>query len=325
MFNKPILFLIFNRPETTSLVFEQIRKIKPKYLYVAADGPRNNIPWENEICAEVKNIVLSNIDWECGVKTLFREENLGCGQAISQAITWFFENVEEGIILEDDCLPDKSFFIYCEQLLEKYKHNDNIISIGGTNLGYRFTNDHSYSYSRFMNMWGWATWRRASQLIDYNMDNWKKIKFKSSFLYTKLHTKGSLDIKWVNFWKNCFDLTSTGKIDTWDYQWIFSQLYTKKISIFPSKNLIKNIGFSDNATHTIDPDHPIASLELQTLQFPLMHPYSVIIDLYYEEEYVKKIWFSHKKESLVRIVKTKLLYIPIVSLVNRYFKNISLK
>ena len=186
MFNNPILFLIFNRPETTAPVFEQIKKIQPKYLYVAADGPRSNRPGEDELCKASKAIVLEGIDWDCEVKTLLRGKNMGCKRAVSDAINWFFENVEQGIILEDDCLPDESFFYYCEQLLEKYKYDNSIISIGGTNLGYHFENNDSYAYSKFMNMWGWATWRRCVPLVDYKMNKWKNMRFKNWFLQKKI-------------------------------------------------------------------------------------------------------------------------------------------
>ncbi len=322
MFNTPILFLIFNRPETTAPVFEQIKKLQPKYLFVAADGPRNNRPGEAEECSAARTIVLEGIDWDCEVKTFLRDENAGCRKAVSEAIVWFFEQVEQGIILEDDCLPDQSFFSYCEQLLERYKQDSTIISIGGTNLGYDFGNDDSYGFSRFMNMWGWATWRRSATMIDYNMAKWKKLTFKKLFLFGRLRDGKSLDINWINYWKNYFDITASGKLNTWDYQWIFAQQYFKKISIFPAHNLVKNIGFTEKATHTAYPDHPIASLPLQTLPFPLQHPAKNEVDKIYEDDYLKKIWFGHQKESVFSIVKTKLLYIPAVARLNNYFKNI---
>jgi hypothetical protein len=323
MFTTPILFLVFNRPDNTRKVFEQIRKIQPAYLYIAADGSRKDKPGEDKLCAEVRNILLSNIDWECEVKTLFRDENLGCGKAVSQAITWFFENVEEGIILEDDCLPDQSFFYYCDELLEKFRFNENVISIGGTNFNYRHEIDQSYNFSGYMNMWGWATWKRNIPLVDYEMNSWKKIKFKYPFLLSRLHRRGSLDIRWLSIWRNLFDLTSSGKIDTWDYQWIYAQLYNKKISIFPSRNLINNIGFSDNATHTKESDHPITKVELQKLHFPLKHPNKLEIDYHYEEEYIKTFWFNHKNRTLLWILKTKILSVPIIYRLYSYRKNIS--
>lgn len=321
MFNTPILLLIFNRPETTVSVFEKIKKLKPARLFVAADGPRKDKPGETEECTLAREIVMEGINWPCEIKTLFREENAGCKTAVSQAINWFFSEVEQGIILEDDCVPDESFFYFCETLLEKYKDDSTIISIGGTNLGYTFSDDRSYGFSQFMNMWGWATWRRSAIMIDYNMEKWKKLSFKKLFLFSRLRDGKSLDINWINYWKNYFDITSSGKLNTWDYQWIFAQQYFKKMSIFPAHNLVKNIGFTEKATHTAYPDHPIASLPLQTLKFPLQHPAKNEVDKTYENDYLKKIWFGHQKESVFSIVKTKLLYIPVVARLNNYFKN----
>ena len=162
-----------------------IRKVAPKNLYLAADGPRQDREGETELCNRVREII-SNIDWPCNVKTLFREKNVGCREAVSEAINWFFGQEEQGIILEDDCLPDVTFFPFCEQLLEKYKDDERVISIGGTNLGYRFPDESSYGFSRFMNMWGWATWRRSAILVDYEMKRWKKMAWKRLFLQRKL-------------------------------------------------------------------------------------------------------------------------------------------
>ena len=325
MLNTPVLLLIFNRPETTAAVFEQIKQIRPKYLFVAADGARKAKEGEAALCEAVRKIVLQGIDWPCEVATLFRDENIGCKNAVSQAINWFFTKVDKGIILEDDCVPDESFFYFCEELLEKYKDDSTIISIGGTNLGYTFANDSSYGFSRIMNMWGWATWRRSAKMIDYDMRKWKQLPFKKLFLFSRIWDGKSLDINWINYWKNYFNITSSGKLNTWDYQWIFAQQYFKMLSIFPAHNLVKNIGFTENATHTVYPDHPIASLPLQTLEFPLMHPDKKEIDKVYEIDFLKKIWFGHTKESLYSIAKTNLLYIPFVARINQYFKSVDKK
>ena len=321
MCNTPLLFLIFNRPDTTALVFEQIRKLEPKYLFLAADGPRNDKPGEADLCKASRDIVLKGIDWECEVKTLLREKNAGCKKAVSGAINWFFEIVESGIILEDDCVPDQSFFPYCEELLDRYKDDEDIIAIGGTNLGYTLKNKDSYAFARFMNIWGWATWRRAARLVDYDMKKWKGKQFKSLFLQKTIQPHYfSVDPNWINYWKNHFNLTSSGTINTWDYQWIFTQLQHKKMAIFPSLNLIKNIGFTEQATHTVYPDHPIAKLTLQTLPFPLIHPHKKELDGGYEEDCLKKVWFGYQREPIFKIIKTRLLYLPIIEKANRVVK-----
>jgi hypothetical protein len=321
MFSTPILFLVFNRPEETRLVFEVIRKLEPKCLYIAADGPRLNRAGENELCDEVQTIV-AQVDWVCEVKKLFRDKNVGCKKAVSEAITWFFENVEQGIILEDDCLPDSSFFPYCEELLERYKDDESIISIGGTNLGYTFSGDHSYAFSRFMNMWGWATWRRSAKLVDYDMGKWKNMRFKNVFLHCKLQDNlFSLDYNWIKFWKNYFNLTLLGKIDTWDYQWIFTQLYFNKKAVFPAQNLVKNIGFTENATHTIFPDHPITQLNIQSIVLPIKHPDKINIDLHYEKKCIKKVWFSYKNESFFNIVRSDILNSSVMVNIKNFLKS----
>ena len=156
-----VLFIIFNRPETTQRVFDAIRLAKPTRLYIAADGPRENKTGEKELCEQARKIA-QNVDWDCEVKTLFQKENLGCGKAVSHAISWFFENEDMGIILEDDCLPHQSFFKYCEELLEKYKNNDRIGIISGNNFQKkRKIGSFSYYFSDIVNIWGWATWARS--------------------------------------------------------------------------------------------------------------------------------------------------------------------
>ncbi|MDB5280353.1 MAG: nucleotide-diphospho-sugar transferase [Ferruginibacter sp.] len=307
MFETPILLLVFNRPQETSIVFEAIRKIKPAHLYIAADGPRKEKGGEKELCDAVQEIV-HNIDWKCSVKTLIRDTNLGCRKAVSEAIAWFFTEVEQGIILEDDCLPDESFFYYCEELLEKYKDDERIISIGGTNLGYTFKEEQSFGFSKFMNMWGWATWRRASILVDYKLETWKNTFLKKLFLQRKLQDNlFDVDYNWIKYWNNYFTLTAAGKIDTWDYQWIFTQLYYNKLSVFPAKNLVKNIGFSGSATHTFHPGHPVSELQLSPISFPLKIPPAISVDMEYENDFIKKIWFSYRRDSLYRILRSDFL------------------
>ncbi len=299
--------LVFNRPAETRLVFETIRKAAPAYLYIAADGARRDKAGEQQLCDKVRTIV-QDVDWACEVKTLFRTENIGCRQAVSEAITWFFSFVEEGIILEDDCLPDHSFFPYCQELLEKYKYNDKIMTIGGTNLGYHIPGNESIGFTKFMNMWGWATWRRSVHLVDYNMPLWKALTFKQLFLHRKLQNNlFDIDYNWIKYWSGYFRNTADGKIDTWDYQWIFTELYYNKLSVFPCQNLVKNIGFSNNATHTIHEYHPVQDLALSSLNFPIRFPETIEADQVYEDNYVKKLWFFYKKESLYSITRSRVL------------------
>ena len=322
MLRTPILFLIFNRPDETQKVFEEVRNVKPLQLFIAADGPRKGREGEDFLCSETRKIVLSKIDWQCEVKTLFREENLGCGKAVSQAINWFFDHVESGIILEDDCLSNASFFCYCEELLERYKYDERIISISGSNFGYQLENGTSYGFARFMNMWGWATWKRSAVLVDYEMKIWRRTYFKFNFLFSKLRASGNIDIRWINYWKNLFNITAAGELDTWDYQWIFEQLKNGKLSIFPAKNLVENIGFSANGTHTKEENTIIQEIRREELSFPIKINETVTIDFLYEENYIKKIWANHVNQTLIEIFKTRLLYIPFIYKFNKYLKRV---
>lgn len=244
MFKTPILFLIFNRPDTTQKVFESIKKQKPKYLYIAADGPRSNNNEDRQNCEIVRDIV-KQIDWECELKTLFQTKNLGCGKAVSSAITWFFENVEQGIILEDDCLPHIDFFYYCEELLNKYKDDTDILSISGSNFlkGIK-RGQTSYYFSSHFHVWGWASWRRAWNKYDY-----EALYMTEEMLNTKLD-KRFITTGEKKLFKSLFRDMKAHKVDSWDYQWLFAHLFQEGLTVIPNVNLITNIGF--DGTHFIN-------------------------------------------------------------------------
>ena len=182
MLKTPVLFIIFNRPDTTAQVFAAIKQARPARLFIAADAPRPGNKTDEERCRLTKEAV-SNIDWPCEVFTLFRESNRGCGLGVSEAIQWFFEHNSEGIILEDDCVPHPDFFSFATLMLEKYRDDHQIISVNGSNLGYTPAVSESYTFSRFMNMWGWATWSDRACEIDYTMKEWKEIKKPLTWLY----------------------------------------------------------------------------------------------------------------------------------------------
>lgn len=263
LFNTPILFLIFNRPDLTRIVFERIREVKPKYFYVAADGPRKDHSEDANKCSLAREIVLKNIDWKCEVKTLFREKNLGCGLAVSEAITWFFEHVEEGIILEDDIIPDITFLSYCKNLLNRYRSDNRVMMISGFNInGSWYPEKQSYYFSYFGGVWGWATWRRAWRGYDLKIRKWDDREIQKYIL---------------NFFpgysqsrKNLYNDIRKGAIDTWDIQWGFHRLLNKGLCILPSKNLVQNIGFNEEATHT--KAKPVwHHQKLFKMQFPMNH------------------------------------------------------
>ncbi len=268
----PVLFLVFNRPEPTQKVFEQIRLAKPQQLFIAADGPRAGKEGEAAKCEAVKQIV-SQIDWECDVQTLFREENLGCKQAVSSAINWFFEQVEAGIILEDDCLPNQSFFSYAQTLLEKYRNDDRIMIISGDNFqaGLKRGNA-SYYFSRYPHIWGWATWRRAWQKYDITMSGFPT--FKNQNQIENLFTSAAEQ----NFWMHNFEEVFQNKVDTWDFQWVYAIYSHDGLCIMPNVNLISNIGFNHEATHTKTGDVATANLPTSNIG-ELQHPEFVLRDV----------------------------------------------
>lgn len=237
--NTAVLFLVFNRLDTAKQVFEEIKKAKPPRIYIASDGARKDKNDEAEIVASVRNYVLKSIDWECKVQTLFRDENLGCKYAVSGAINWFFEQEEMGIILEDDCLPSQSFFWYCEAMLEKYKNDTRMSMITGT--AYLFNeveSDSDYFFSKYMSIWGWASWRRAWQGYDVKMSDWPAVK-ASNLLDNVFYW----DAKVSKNFSKALDLTYQNKIDTWDYQWCYHCWLNGGYCVTPFYNLVSNIGY----------------------------------------------------------------------------------
>jgi hypothetical protein len=263
-----VLFLVFNRPDTTALVFDAIRAARPPRLYVAADGPRTDRDDEPFKCAQVRRIA-TRIDWPCQCHTLFRDQNLGCKIGVSEAITWFFTNEEEGIILEDDVIPLPGFFLYCDELLERYRADNRLAMISGNNpISHRFTASASYFFSRHSHIWGWATWRRAWARYDVTMQAWPAWREERGL---QSFSQGSTAFE--HYWCDRFDRTFNGDIDTWDYQWTFACWYHDMLAAVPACNQTRNVGFRPDATHTASgiPLYVQRSIP-QPLRFPLLHP-----------------------------------------------------
>lgn len=236
----PILFIIFNRPDTTQQVFNAIRQAQPEQLFVAGDGPREHIYGEGEKCQRTREIV-NQVDWKCEVRTLFQEKNLGCSLGVPTAINWFFENVTAGIILEDDCLPHPDFFVFCETLLDYYRDNDRIMNISGFNLQHgRKRGNCSYYFSIYPLIWGWATWKRAWRYFDFDL-------YRASAEYRRT---------------------------VWDEHWLRSMKNNGGLAIMPNVNLVSNIGCGPDATHTTGVNR-FANLPTQSLSLPLVHPKTI--------------------------------------------------
>jgi hypothetical protein len=244
VFQTPILFLIFNRPDTTKQVFDSIKKVKPKKLYIAADGPRISQLGESDLCEQTRNIV-RHIDWDCEINMLFRSENLGCKIAVSSAIDWFFDNEEQGIVLEDDCLPHQDFFMFCEEMLDYYKDDQQVMHIGGANFQKgKIRGDGSYYFSNYNHIWGWASWRRAWEKYDVNILSYSEIEAEK-IVNERFNSKNEQE-----YWHKIFSNLKKGIIKTWDYQWTYSIWKNNGYSILPNVNLISNIGIGEIATHT---------------------------------------------------------------------------
>lgn len=292
----PVLFLIFNRLETTKQVLSEIRKAQPPRIYVAADGPRSNdLEEENKVQA-VRDHVINNIDWNCDVKTLLREENLGCKYAVSSAIDWFFDNEEMGIILEDDTLPSQSFFFFCQELLEKYRYDERIMKIAGFNEveGFKQKND-SYIFTNFAPDWGWASWRRAWRNYDVEMSDWPQFKNNQMHkFYPFLEKRNQI-----------FERTYNNEIDTWDYQWHYMINKNHGLVCVPLKSLIKNIGFGEGGTHTKGSDTHRANIERKNIKFPLIHPKFVFHNLYYEQLLLNNESIISKIKKYIKLITNK--------------------
>ncbi|MDR1120646.1 MAG: hypothetical protein LBM08_06975 [Dysgonamonadaceae bacterium] len=293
MFTTPILFLVFNREDTTGKVFDAIRQQQPKYLFVAADGPRQNKPGEAEKCRRVRDII-RQIDWDCELKTLFRDENLGCKTAVSSAITWFFEHVEQGIILEDDCLPDPSFFPYCEELLIRYKDDDRIGHISGNCfLPGLIENGLSYDFCSIAHIWGWATWRRVWKNYDVKFPYWTETetnKNKRKSLFKSFRE----EIYFSSFIPDA--LKERNNIHTWDVQYLYMLRIQNQLSIYPAVNLVTNIGLNtEDATHTMSKKTTKSCVDAQAIPFPLQHPQYILPNRKIDDITFKKRFFSYKR------------------------------
>ena len=262
----PVLLIIFNRPYTTQLVFDVIRKARPRKLYIFADGPRLGQELDSVRVRKVREIV-THVDWDCEVNVLLQEENLGCKNGPYTAMDWFFKHEEEGIILEDDCLPDPTFFLYCQEMLNHYRDDTRVMTISGSDYRNRASQWPSdrYYFSYTCITWGWATWKRSWKCYDIEMELWPKIK-KTNLLRSIYPRNIAL------YWGRIFDLVYDNRIKTaWDYQWIYSCLINNGLCIFPPRNLIKNIGFGIDSTHcTIGRKR--LSLDVHPVSFPLKHP-----------------------------------------------------
>lgn len=299
MFEIPVAIFLFNRPECTRQLYSAIATLKPIRLFIVADGPRKEHEADQELCATTR-AVFNTIDWPCEVTKIYSEHNLGCRNSIPNGLSLIFKEVEECIILEDDCIPQQSFFMYCKELLARYKDDDKIMSIGGHRSdGPSEFNTDSYFFSKYPNIWGWATWKHKWEKYDLKMVEWSILR-NTSWLNEILNDDAA-----VAFWKRMFDKMHNG-MDTWDYALVFSSWLHNSLSIRPKVSMISNIGFDNNATHTKTPINGTSFPEAADMTFPLHHPSEINID----EESEKRIeWvsFSGMDKRILENVRSSIL------------------
>lgn len=282
----PVALIIFNRPDHTRQVFEEIRRAAPLKLLVVADGPRQNKPGDTEKCQAARSII-DQVDWPCEVIKNYADSNLGCKLRPASGLDWIFSLVDQAIIFEDDCLPHPTFFRFCEELLERYRYDTQIMTISGVNqLGEWKASQQSYHFTYSGPTTGWATWKRAWQHYDIGMRLWQFAEVQNRIrdvvaddkIFKALQTK--------------FSRTIAGELITWwDYQWAFARLTQSGMAITPSMNLIKNIGFDPEGTHTRDANSPFANMPLHAMEFPLIHPQVIAVN----RELDKKVFALRSK------------------------------
>jgi hypothetical protein len=264
----PVAFLIFNRPDKTARVFAEIARARPPKLLVVADGPRENRAGEREACLATRAII-ERVDWPCEVLTNYAESNLGCKARVSSGLDWVFNQVEEAIILEDDCLPHPTFFPFCEELLERYRTDERVAMICGTSFQKNRSSNYSYYFSRHTTVWGWASWRRVWQHYDVEMKLWPELR-QTSWLSDLLVNRVA-----VRYWRGIFDMMYEAEVErsnTWDYQLFFSWWVRYSLAVTPNVNLVSNLGFGEGATHTREALKTMAEIPVEAIELPLRHP-----------------------------------------------------
>jgi hypothetical protein len=301
MYDIPILLIIYNRSQEYLPQVTVLRKIQPKEIYIYADGPKNT-EVDKRMCDNARATLLNLIDWECNIATYFKENNSGCGKGPYEAISWFFSQIDAGIILEDDCIPSISFFHFCKELLIKYKNDTRVWQISGTNrLGkYEDESDYSYLFSNYPSEWGWATWKRAWINYDYKISLWKDQSVRRNL--SQIYYKSTWRTKLFSIFEETY--ANNENISWWDYQWLFTKNINSGLSIVPKINLVSNIGTGDNATHTTDAGNKFMNLEALELPDKLIHPNNIIADYVYDSRILDEHFPLQKSNSrFVRRIK----------------------
>jgi hypothetical protein len=267
----PVALFIFRRPEATRRVFDRIRQARPARLLVVADGPSPSRAGEAELCAQAR-AVAGAVDWPCQVERDYSAENLGCKRRMASGLNWVFSRCEEAIILEDDCLPDLSFFPYCAELLSRYRDEPRVMMVSGDNFqGGARRGDASYYFSAYHHIWGWASWRRAWQHYDVDMQAWPAAR--ASGLLHRALADPVAEAVWERDLQRAFE----GKVDTWDLQWLFCCWRLGALCPLPNVNLVTNIGAGPGGTH-MGGQGEAFEVPAGAMPFPLRHPQAMAAD-----------------------------------------------
>jgi len=268
-FSVPVLLIIFNRSDYIQQILEVLKSVQVQNLYIVADGPRNK---NDDLTISKSKKLINNISWKCNISTNYAKKNLGPKRRLSSGITWFFDNVNEGIILEHDCLPHLSFFNFCKILLKKYRQNKKVMHISGNNFLFnKIDIDDSYYFSQIPHIWGWASWARAWKSYDTKMKSFPKFKKRQSI--KKLFSNSLFQNEWLKLFQATYD----NKIKTWDYQWTYSLFKKQGLAINPVKNLVQNIGFDKDAQNTTNSKSKFANMAVYDLN-NISHPKTIIIN-----------------------------------------------
>lgn len=289
----PVAFIIFNRPKCTRRVFNRIREARPEKLYLIADAPRAHKTGEAATCAETRRLVEEMIDWPCEVHKNYATENMGCGKRIPSGLDWVFDREEEAIIMEDDILADRSFFHFCTSMLERYRDDETIMQIGGYNRFNYKPASCSYFYSRFCDIWGWATWRSEWEKFKaIDQAEWERIK-RENLLVPKCTSAKETEMRTF-----VLDDIFSGKLSAWGMRWELTKLMNHGLGVVPSKNLVKNIGFGMDASHTVNPFNRNQLMRLHRLEPPYAPPAAKAPDAEYEARFLAAMFPNVHLEKL---------------------------
>jgi hypothetical protein len=304
---KPVLLLIYRRPDTTRKVLDAVRAAKPRRLFVSASGPQDEA---DRALVEETRAVIDEVDWDCEVHRKLWQDNQGCRINVARGITWAFDCEPEMIILEDDCVPTPAFFRFCSELLDRYRDDTRVMSISGTNFLFdRDVTPYSYFWSRYPNIWGWATWRRAWRLYDRDLALWAETTANGQLhdMFDEAPARA--------YWRGVMDFVADGSLDAWDYVWFASLWLHGGLAAQPTRNLVRNIGFDARATHT-KKETKLSRLSVEELDFPLEHPPSLMrnreadrrvdAEVYANLPNVVRLWWYRRVQSMAPTLKNTL-------------------